>query len=64
MPNMPYAKGTEIYARLVHCFQMRDGLISREIAYEVWRELDSEIARDDIPEDAVWEIFSEMQETT
>jgi hypothetical protein len=30
MPNMPYPKGTEIYARLVHWFQLRDGLITRE----------------------------------
>ena len=45
------------------CFQLRDGLITREIAYELWRELDSEIAHDDIPEDAVWEIFSETPET-
>ncbi len=56
MPNMPYPKGTEIYARLVHCFQMRDGLISREIVYEVWREHGSENAHDDIPEDPAWEM--------
>lgn len=62
MPNMPFPKGTEVYARLVHCFQMRDGLITREIAYEVWRELGSDIARDDFPEDAEWEVFSEMPE--
>jgi hypothetical protein len=43
---------------------MRDGLISREIVYELWRELGSEIAHDDIPEDPAWEIFSEMQQTT
>jgi hypothetical protein len=29
----------------------------------VWRELGSEIAHDDLPEDPVWEIFSEMPET-
>jgi len=63
MPNMPFPKGTEVCARLVHCFQLRDGLVTREIAYELWRELDSEVAHDDIPEDAVWEIFSEMPET-
>jgi DNA-binding GntR family transcriptional regulator len=57
MPNLPYPKGTEIYARLVHCFQMRDGLITREIVYELWRELDSEIAHDDIPGDPAWEMF-------
>jgi hypothetical protein len=63
MPNMPYPKGTEIHARLVHCFQMRDGLIAREIVYELWRVLGSEVARDDVPEDAVWEIYSELPET-
>jgi len=30
MPNMPFPKGTEVYARVVHCFQLRDGLITRE----------------------------------
>jgi hypothetical protein len=63
MPNLPFPKGTEIYARLVHCFEFRDGLITHEIAYEVWRELGSETAHDDLPEDPVWEIFSEMPET-
>jgi hypothetical protein len=62
MPNMPFPKGTEVYARLVHCFQMRDGLITREIAYEIWRELGSAIAHDDIPEDAVWEIYPDLPE--
>jgi hypothetical protein len=63
MPNMPFPKGTEICGRLVHCFQLRDGLITREIAYELWRELDSEMAHDDIPEDAVWEIYADMPQT-
>lgn len=59
VPNMPFPKGTEVYARLVHCFEMRDGQIVREIAYELWRELGSAVARDDIPEGAVWKIYSE-----
>lgn len=63
VPNLPFPKGTEIYARLVHCFHLRDGLITREIAYEVWRELGSEAAHDDLPEDPVWEIFSEIPKT-
>jgi hypothetical protein len=63
MPNLPFPKGTEICARLVHCFELRDGLVTREIAYEVWRELGSQTAHDDLPEDPVWEIFSEMPET-
>jgi ketosteroid isomerase-like protein len=60
MPNMPFPEGTEVYARLVHCFEMRDGLITREIAYEVWRELGSASAHDDIPEDAVWQVYAEL----
>lgn len=59
MPNMPFPKGTEVYARLVHCFEMRDGLITREIAYEVWRELGSDIGRDDIPVGSVETIYSQ-----
>lgn len=60
MHNFPFPKGTEVYARLVHCFQMRDGLITREIAYEVWRELGSDIANDDIPADAVLTDYAEL----
>lgn len=61
--SQAFAAGRPARARVVHCFQLRDGLITREIAYELWRELDSEMAHDDIPEDAVWEIFSETPET-
>ncbi|WP_280424598.1 nuclear transport factor 2 family protein [Nocardia carnea] len=58
MPNMPFPLGTEVCARLVHCFEMRDGRIAREIAYEVWREAGSEIAKDDVPEGSHVEIFT------
>jgi SnoaL-like domain len=63
MPNMPYPKGTEIHARLVHCFQMRDGLIAREVVYELWRKLGAENARDDLPENPEWEIVDELVQT-
>jgi hypothetical protein len=63
MPNLPFPKGTEICARLVHCFELRDGLITREVAYEVWRELGSARAHDDIPDNPQWEIFDELPET-
>jgi SnoaL-like domain len=63
MPNLPFPKGTEICARLVHCFELRDGLITREVAYEVWRELGSAVANDDIPQNPQWEIFEELPET-
>ncbi|MGV9945756.1 nuclear transport factor 2 family protein [Rhodococcus aetherivorans] len=57
MPNLPYAIGTKMSVRLVHCFQMRDGKIAREIAYELWREIDSPEDNDAITEDAVVEVF-------
>ena len=57
MPNIPYPQGTEMCVRLVHCFQMRDGRIAREIAYEVWRKAGDVTAHDDIPEGSVVEIF-------
>lgn len=62
MPNMPFPKGTEVYARLVHCFELRDGQITREIAYEIWRELGSAIAHDDIPDNAVWTVYSQPEQ--
>jgi hypothetical protein len=35
--NCPYPIGTRVQMRLIHNFHIRDGLISREIGYEVWR---------------------------
>lgn len=35
--NCPYPIGTKVQMRLIHNFHIRDGLISREIGYEVWR---------------------------
>lgn len=35
--NCPYPIGTKVRMRLIHSFHIRDGLISREIGYEVWR---------------------------
>jgi hypothetical protein len=57
MPGMPFPLGTEVCVRLVHCFEMRDGRITREIAYELWRKAGSDIAHDSVPEDAVVELF-------
>ncbi|GAA5088257.1 ketosteroid isomerase-like protein [Thermocatellispora tengchongensis] len=53
MPNLPFPVGTKIRARLIHMFEMRDGKIAREIAYEIWREKGSAVDHDDIPADAV-----------
>jgi len=38
VPNIPYPVGSELAARLTHLFEMKDGKIVREIAYEMWRE--------------------------
>ncbi|WCP15985.1 hypothetical protein sphantq_04477 (plasmid) [Sphingobium sp. AntQ-1] len=38
MPNLPYPKGTDMSVRLAHVFEMKDGKIVREIAYEMWRK--------------------------
>lgn len=35
--NCPYPVRTKVHMRLIHNFHIRDGLISREIGYEVWR---------------------------
>lgn len=50
MPNLPFPVGTLISLRLVHCFELRDGLITKEIAYEMWREKGSSIDVDAVPD--------------
>lgn len=35
--NAPLPAGTRVRIRLVHNFQIRDGLISKEIGYEIWK---------------------------
>ena len=57
MPNLPYPIGTKMSVRLVHCFQMRDGKIAREIAHEIWRERGAANDNDSIPADAKTEEF-------
>lgn len=57
MPNLPYPIGTRMSVRLVHVFEMRDGRIAREIAYELWREVNSPEDNDAITPDAVVEEF-------
>lgn len=52
MPNMPYPIGTEMSVRLAHVFEMKDGKIVREIAYEMWRKEGAPNAVDFIPEDS------------
>jgi hypothetical protein len=49
MPNIPYPVGSELAVRLTHVFEMKDGKIIREIAYEMWREEGAPNAVDFIP---------------
>jgi len=53
MPNLPFKPGQRISMRLVHCFEMKDGKIAREIAYEVSREWGGPLDNDEIPEGAI-----------
>jgi hypothetical protein len=39
--NCPMPIGTKVKMRLIHNFHVRDGLISKEIGYEVWRRADA-----------------------
>ncbi len=50
MPNLPYPKGTRMSVRLAHIFEMKDGKIVKEIAYEMFREKGAPNAVDAIPE--------------
>jgi hypothetical protein len=49
MPNIPYPIGSELAVRLTHVFEMKDGKIVREIAYEMWRKEGSPNAVDFVP---------------
>jgi len=57
MPNLRFPIGTRLNARLVHCFEMRDGKIVREIAYEMLREFGGPEDHDAIPEGAEVTVF-------
>jgi hypothetical protein len=49
MPNLGFPPGAHISMRLVHCFEMKDGKIAREIAYEISREYGGSLDHDIIP---------------
>jgi len=53
MPNLGFNPGERISMRLVHCFEMKDGRIAREIAYELSREYGGLLDNDDVPATAV-----------
>lgn len=57
MPNLGFPIGARLSARLVHCFEMRDGKITREIAYEMLREYDGPNDHDSVPPGADVVVF-------
>jgi hypothetical protein len=38
--NAPAAVGSKVEIRLLHVFEMRDGLISRELVFESWKVIE------------------------
>jgi ketosteroid isomerase-like protein len=57
MPNLGFEIGDRVSMRLVHCFEMKDGKIAREIAYEMSREYHGPRDVDSIPEGSTVEEF-------
>jgi len=57
MPNLGFKKGDRISMRLVHCFEMKDGKIAREIAYEISRPHGGPTDVDSIPEGSMVQDF-------
>lgn len=57
MPNLNFPIGARLSVRLIHCFQMKDGRIQREIAYELLRGFGSAIDHDSVPEGSEVEIY-------
>ncbi len=53
MPNLGFKKGDRISMRLVHLFELENGKLTREIAYEMSREYKGPRDIDEIPENAV-----------
>lgn len=49
MPNLAFEPGQRISMRLLHCFEMKDGKIAREIAYEISRPYGGPLDRDAVP---------------
>lgn len=52
IPHLPFAKGSRMSTRMAHVFEMRDGRIAREIAFELWRQKGGAIDNDCIPDGA------------
>jgi ketosteroid isomerase-like protein len=64
IPKHYFPVGAKLSVRLLHIFEMRDGRISREIAYEMWRERGSEVDFDDLIPTAEIEDFPPVDAIT
>ena len=59
MPNVPFPVGTRMRVRLTHIFEMKDGKIEREVAYEMFRKDGDIVALDKVPEGAETIVYPE-----
>jgi ketosteroid isomerase-like protein len=59
MPNLGFKPGDRISMRLVHCFEMKDGKIAREIAYEMSRPYGGPTDFDTVPAGSIVADFPE-----
>ena len=57
MPNLGFTKGDRISMRLVHLFEMENGKIARDIAYEMSREYKGPRDNDSVTDGAIVEEF-------
>ena len=57
MPNLGFKPGDRVSMRLVHCFEMKDGKIAREIAYEMSRAYGGPADVDSVPAGSTVEDF-------
>lgn len=57
MPNLGFKPGDRVSMRLVHCFEMKNGRIAREIAYEISRPYKGPTDNDSIPDGSPTEEF-------
>jgi hypothetical protein len=57
MPNLPHPVGTLMSVRVAHLFELRDGKIIKEIAYEMFRKAGSPEDNDAFPEGTEWTYY-------
>lgn len=58
MTNFPFPAGTRVSLRLAHVFEMREGRIAKEIAYEIIRKAGDPSDQDHIPPGSEVTVFA------